>query len=452
MKKKIAALFLVVCLLTIALAGCSGKNVGSDNRNGVVRIAAIYDVDVTLVNKSDNTSQHIMSGRGVSFGTGFGVGEAGKETKYYVTNRHVVTADTETESLTDDIYREFEYTLKHVYILLDDYGINGDLEVDTSHVVPCEILYKADSDEADLAVLEAAEPIKGRKALPLLKEGQDVDIGEEVWALGYPGASDNFVVNTLGDQKYYATVEGVTVTNGNVSLHSKMAVDDTQVKVIQHTASINQGNSGGPLLDDRGAVVGINTWSVEDNDQTYFYSIEVSYLWDILDDLNITPDPYTGSWLIILLIAMGVLVVLGGGVAILIVVLKKKKKEGEGPGGYPPQIVDPEIITVPVRLQFTAGVYAGRRFAVEEGTPVRIGIGPGIGIQFPERTPGVSHNHATVMLNGGRLTVQDMGSTYGTWVNGQRLAPKTSVTLHLGDRVWLGSDQQIFVIAGKGGV
>ena len=30
MKKKIAALFLAVCLLTVALAGCSGKNVGAD--------------------------------------------------------------------------------------------------------------------------------------------------------------------------------------------------------------------------------------------------------------------------------------------------------------------------------------------------------------------------------------------------------------------------------------
>lgn len=423
MKKKIASLVLAVCLIALPLAGCvSGGDAARNSRDGVVRVLAVD-----------------LYGN-VSMGSAFGIGEAGKETDTFVTNFHVVNISYEMND-------ESIVTLPaaEVYLLKNNNAYNPVSGFNFAEMISCDVIYSSEGGYPDIAVLKASTKNTGRVALPLLPEGKTLKEGDDVYALGYPGTSDTFEEGLYGE-KYLGLPEDVTITSGVVSRFTTSSKYGN-MRLIQHDARINHGNSGGPLLDKYGEVVGINTigqgQDIFTGDENTFASVEIGYLWDILDDLDIDADAYSSdTWLIILLIAVGVLVVIGGGTAILVVCLKKGSSDHAGS----------DVITVPVRLQFTSGVYAGRRFAVEDGAPVSLGIGPGIGIQFPERTPGVSHSHATVTLSAGKLTVRDMGSTYGTWVNGQRLAPNTAVTLHLGDRVWLGSDQQGFIIAGKGGV
>jgi serine protease Do len=66
---------------------------------------------------------------------------------------------------------------------------------------------------------------------------------------------------------------GPTVTNGIVSSLLRIAPDNPNGPTyVQHSAPINHGNSGGPLLDMTGHVVGINTWTL-DNTQGLFFAI-----------------------------------------------------------------------------------------------------------------------------------------------------------------------------------
>ena len=55
-------------------------------------------------------------------------------------------------------------------------------------------------------------------------------------------------------------------------------------------------------------------------------------------------------------------------------------------------------------------------------------------------------------MSGGQLTLTDLGSSYGTFLaGGQKLLPNQPVPLRPGDRFYLGSEKESFVITGKGG-
>jgi EAL domain-containing protein (putative c-di-GMP-specific phosphodiesterase class I) len=55
--------------------------------------------------------------------------------------------------------------------------------------------------------------------------------------------------------------------------------------------------------------------------------------------------------------------------------------------------------------------------------PVRIGRRPGLGLSLP--SPMVSQEHAEIFFDGDRLTLRDLGSTNGTFVNGDRIQADT---------------------------
>jgi serine protease Do len=87
-------------------------------------------------------------------------------------------------------------------------------------------------DGVDLAVLK----INGRRHLPMIKLGssQSIAVGDQVYAIGTPLAEAN--QNTF--------------TTGIVSA--------LRTGIVQHSAAISPGNSGGPLLNGKGEVIGVN--------------------------------------------------------------------------------------------------------------------------------------------------------------------------------------------------
>ena len=89
----------------------------------------------------------------------------------------------------------------------------------------------------DLAVLRSPQP--SPSFLPILP-GPRARLGEGVFALGYP------LYGTLGT--------GLSMTRGNVSATTSLGDDPSGLTV---TAPIHPGNSGGPLLSDAGAIVGV---------------------------------------------------------------------------------------------------------------------------------------------------------------------------------------------------
>lgn len=167
-----------------------------------------------LVERSEAAIVRIETESGV--GTGFVVDADG----YILTNNHVI------EGPTGAVARSIVVTLS-----------DGDEQ--TATVVGRDV-------RTDLALLKIGRA--GLSALPL-GDLDETAVGQDVVAIG-------FALDLAGGEG-----AAFSVTRGIISAKNR-AIDEGQVQIlgsIQTDAAINHGNSGGPLLNLYGEVVGVNT-------------------------------------------------------------------------------------------------------------------------------------------------------------------------------------------------
>jgi S1-C subfamily serine protease len=110
----------------------------------------------------------------------------------------------------------------------------------------------------------------GIKELPYNFKTSISDVGTKVYAFGYPMA-----LSIMGKE--------IKVTDGIIS--SKTGFDGN-ITTYQITAPIQGGNSGGPLFDEKGNLIGINSSAIRKNiADNVAYSIKTSYIINLVDVL-----------------------------------------------------------------------------------------------------------------------------------------------------------------------
>ena len=139
---------------------------------------------------------------------------------------------------------------KDGYVLTNSHVINGGSDVKL-------YLYDGTTADADIIYEDTVMDIailKSSKNLPYLsmKNTDDVKVGEDVLAVGTP------ISLTL---THTFTKGIVSALNRTLKVSSSAGVGYMQ-NMIQHDASLNPGNSGGPVLDKTGQVIGINTLKI----------------------------------------------------------------------------------------------------------------------------------------------------------------------------------------------
>lgn len=166
------------------------------------------------------------------------------------------------------------------------------------------------SSQKDLCVLRLTQPVSMD---PVLLSKESAKKGDAVYAVGFPAAAD-----VLSDTDAHTSQEA-TITNGIVSaLREATTVQfGSAVKILQISAAINSGNSGGPLFDSNGRVVGINTYGIADA-QGIFGAIDILEIHDFLRENGITMESKTQLPLIF--IAIGLVAV----AALVFLILRKK--------------------------------------------------------------------------------------------------------------------------------
>ena len=264
-KKRGAVLALIMCFCTVIAFAADVPQEVLNARNSVVRIFVTGD-------------------DGAWMGTGFTVSP---NSRYVVTNAHVAEG------------------AEHFYVFYDT----------DMYIVADVIVYREDKD---IAILQLREPLANTPGLPL--RVFDFDTGEGVYALGYPGGADR-----MSNNEFLADKKSMTITNGIISAIRQGDIVggyNTSTWVVQTNTAINGGNSGGPLVDAKGRVVGINTFGIIDTIGING-AVHVTELIAILNENNI---PYTkGEAITPAMIASG-----AGAAAVvvilLLVYLKNRKK------------------------------------------------------------------------------------------------------------------------------
>ena len=124
-------------------------------------------------------------------------------------------------------------------------------------------------EEHDLAIIKINDPaFKGFGTLPYAVKTSLADVGEGVFVLGYP------LTTTMGDE--------IKLTTGIISSHSGYEGNRAQYQI---SAPVQPGNSGGPLFDDNGNVVGIVN-AKHTGAENVSYAVKAQHLQDLVNRLS----------------------------------------------------------------------------------------------------------------------------------------------------------------------
>ena len=253
------ALSLVMAMSISAFASEGAKNEAvRDDRTGVVQVNVVYTDDEGVRNV-------------IQTGTGFMINELS-----VVTCNHVTQLDDETMEEAEERFG------------VDEQKLRKGLSIRISVIRDVSIGAKIDkqSVEMDFAVLKMDDKLAGCKSLPLRNSETLVQL-EDCYALGFP------TITTFSQDGVKLTSDDVTITDGKVSKVSTIK----GVEYVVNTASVTSGNSGGPLVDEDGNVVGIIQGKQTDGmSDSYSYAIASNALIETLDKFAVTytsPDDIT---------------------------------------------------------------------------------------------------------------------------------------------------------------
>lgn len=414
--------------------------------------------------KENSLSRYLANGYYMTYeqrsfrASGFAIGEEGQPVSYIVTNAHVVVDDYARYQSTDSTAAKTEVNSRRadevrVYF---SYGSNDFMRAQIYYV----------NEKKDICVLKLPEPTEKRTPLVICKS-DNVDMDDDFAALGFPGDSDNYMDNT--GLSY--GIEDITMTRGAIS---RKSTDKDGVQVYLIDIDIRGGNSGGPLVNSKGEVVGINTYGVLDSNYAvvidelltainrdvvpYTLSNEIANTKETAPSGNVTeptipaettisePAKSTSSnganiVLTIAAAALGVICV----VMIVVIVLNNKKSKPAPAAAAMPAVSGVGTSHTAV-ITGIKGIMAGRSFTVSGS--VVMGRNPEkCTICFPVNAQGISGVHCEIRQNGTNYEIIDKGSSCGTFLgSGQKLVPDVPSALPSGMYFYLGSADQLFQI------
>ncbi|MFR5876181.1 MAG: trypsin-like peptidase domain-containing protein [Eubacterium sp.] len=434
---------------------------------------------------------------GVSFsvewsGTGFAVGKPGEPVQYIATCDHVVAQISGVYYVYLDGTRVVDYVLKEEGTT---YPFYKEEDPETGYTLLCDyfkpttdnlyaVFSESSGDKVQLSVVErnegsdiavckiASDPVDKISAFPL-KINNDVNVGDDVYVIGYP-----FISDYANSEKKYDYSDS-TIYSGIVSKKSLsygLRDSNVQYNTYMIDASMTNGNSGGPIFAKDGSIIGIASFGTINAYKAISanYAVCIDELIPLLDKLSISYETYNNTAAVTentlentadnetndnsnpaaktsdtnKVIAIAAAAVIIAAIVSIVVIASKNKKKSQFADESEKEIV---IEATPSNnKQFyligLTGIFAGKKFSIDE----RIVIGRDksrCNIVYPESHPGISGVHCEISKVGATLTIKDCSSTYGTFlIDGTKLTANVPVVIKNGDKFMVADKENIFEI------
>lgn len=236
------------------------------------QVGWVLSTDYTYEQSVIDFVNYINSGNNLVGGSGSGAFISGNG--YIVTNAHVVEiSKSDDQTIADKSFDQicqlasqyFGITYNDAFIFFIDklfyQDVNKYLKVvlpdgefgENGYTFDGEIKsYGAPVGEGkDVAVIK----IEGRNFPTILMGDSDsVQIQDNVWAFGFPGAAD-LSTSVLSSE----SAQVVSITEGNISAVDKKSTQGAPV--LQISSAVAPGSSGGPVIQEDGSVIGMVTFS-----------------------------------------------------------------------------------------------------------------------------------------------------------------------------------------------
>jgi len=312
----------------------------------------------------------------------------------FVTNYHVI----------EDAVDSSEYKIK---ALVD--VINGQYITKSVKIISF-------SQEKDLAIIK----IEGLSKIPLklisgLEElsNQKKYSDTTVFSIGFPASSEYLQNGEITKDNIVPTSKKGIISKFNSFKLNKDS--HTKTDMIQTDATINGGNSGGPLINERGEIVGVNEMKINHSSvDNVFYAISVDELISLLDKNHIdyeTPSNKMGYLIILFLSIFSFLIY--------------KKFQNLKIDFYLKSLTD-----------------NSENISLQDGKKIIIGRSYKSEIEIKNSL--VSNIHLSIEQRDKQVFVIDLNSTNGTYIDREKLTPYESFELKIGSELILGSNNIIY--------
>ena len=377
------------------------------------------------------------------------------DVQYFVTNGHVVA--------------DYQKDGQKLYVRLEN-----------KQNVPAEVVFFEFDAQMDIAILKIEQPTSERRTV-IIRNSDEVKTGEKVTAIGYPDKSSEI------DPRMSYDMASQTVTGGVIS-KTDVVPGSVAYHTFQHDAFISHGNSGGPLFDENGYLIGMNTL-IHKNSESVNFAIQSKLIMEILDQNNIpyiTSEDYLANFdalvesekeelenekaeavkklekqlakienaeeiaefeervekrkdevennKLLMFVFAGAAAVCVIGLLLVLFVRGGGNPDDDGLTSY---------------LVCVKGVFAGMRYDISKHT-MTIGRDRNTcTMVFPEDTPGISSNHCSIYFDMRTKTfmLTDNGSTYGTYLgDGRKLTKGVPESLEPGSTFALADKSNEFKV------